>query len=77
MTNEGAKFEILEPFCLLSFFFARACERIESSRVILVRAGKSTVCRRIRTSFSPEIVQSGAVKGLMEEGGWGGGLDGQ
>ena len=69
MTSEGAKFQTLEPFCLL--FFARACERIESSRVILDRAGKYTVCRRIRASFSPEIVQSGAVKGLMEERGGG------
>ena len=28
------------------------------------RAGKYTVCRRIRASFSPEILQAGAVKGV-------------
>ena len=29
------------------------------------RAGKYTVCSRVRVSFSPEILQAGAVKGLM------------
>ena len=28
------------------------------------RSGKYTVCRRLRTSFSPAILQAGAVKGL-------------
>ena len=28
------------------------------------RTGKYPVCRRVRTSFSPEILQAGAVKGL-------------
>ena len=28
------------------------------------RIGKYTVCRRVRPSFSPEILQAGAVKGL-------------
>ena len=26
--------------------------------------GKYTVCRRVRASFSPEVLQAGAVKGL-------------
>ena len=26
---------------------------------------KYTVCRRVRASFSPEIVQAGTMKGLM------------
>ena len=26
--------------------------------------GKQTVCRRVRASFSPDILQAGAVKGL-------------
>ena len=29
------------------------------------RAGKYTLCRRVRASFSPEILQAGAVKGLL------------
>ena len=29
------------------------------------RTGKYTVCRRVRASFSPEILQAGAVKGLI------------
>ena len=35
------------------------------------RTGKYPVCRRVRVSFSPEILQAGAVKGLtmaVEEG---------
>ena len=30
------------------------------------RTGKYTVCRRVRASFSPEILQAGEVKGLMQ-----------
>ena len=29
------------------------------------RTGKYTVCRRVSASFSPEILQAGAVKGFM------------
>ena len=29
------------------------------------RAGKYAVCRRVRVSFTPEIVQAGTVKGLV------------
>ena len=28
------------------------------------RAGKNTVCRGVRASFSPEVLQAGAVKGF-------------
>ena len=28
---------------------------------------KKTVCRRVRASFSPEILQAGAVKGLKSK----------
>ena len=31
------------------------------------RSGKCAVCRRVRTSFSPEVLQAGAVKGLKPE----------
>ena len=30
------------------------------------RTGKYTVCRLVRASFSPEILQAGAVKGLKK-----------
>ena len=33
------------------------------------RTGKYTVCRRVRASFSPEILQAVAVKGLIVRGG--------
>ena len=33
---------------------------------VCYRTGKYTVCRRVRASFSPEIVQAEVVKGLME-----------
>ena len=29
------------------------------------RTGKYTVCRSVRPSFNPEILQAGAVKGLI------------
>ena len=34
-------------------------------KVDCYRTGKYTVCRRVRASFSPEILQVGAVKGLI------------
>ena len=39
------------------------------------RSGKYTVCRLVRAAFSPEILQAGAVKGLIRTGG-GGGMEG-
>ena len=48
------------------FFFALACERIfiktHSFESRCYGRGKSTVCRRVRASFSPEIWQARAVK---------------
>ena len=67
----------LKPFKPFCFLFALACERtfitthnIESRCVI----GPENILffRRVRASFSPEIVQVGAVKGLkphITEGG--------
>ena len=59
----------LKPLSHLVFFFALACQRIfiqthsiESKCVI--GPENYTVCRRVRASFSPEILQAGAVKGL-------------
>ena len=49
-------------------FFALACQlvfiktHIIESRCVY-RTEKYTVCRRVRASFSPEILQAGAVKG--------------
>ena len=34
------------------------------------RTGKHTVCRQVPASFSPEILQAGAVKGLMTTWVW-------
>ena len=59
----------LKPLWIFDFFFRMACERIfikthsiESRRVI---GPERTVCRRVRASFSPVIIQAGAVMGLM------------
>ena len=32
----------------------------------VIGTGKYTVCRRVRASFSPEILQGGEVKGLTD-----------
>ena len=68
--TEKAKFETLHFFfCLLFVFFAPACERIviqthTALKVEVLYDWKYTVCRRVRASFSQEIWQAGAVKGL-------------
>ena len=69
MTNKSVKTEtLLKPRSLFAFFFALACENIfikpHSIENRCYKTGKYTVCRRIRASFSPEIVQAGAVKVL-------------
>ena len=62
--QESAKFEIIKPF---SFLFGPPFERIFIKRHSIesrcYRTGKYTVCRRVRASFSPDILQAGAVKG--------------
>ena len=59
----------LKPLIFLVFFFALVCERIsfKTHRIKnrYYRTGKYTVFRRVRASFSPEILQAGAVKGLI------------
>ena len=59
----------LKPLSFFVFLFAHTCERIfikthgfQSRRV--TGQQKHTVCRRFRASFSPDILQAGAVKGL-------------
>ena len=51
------------------FFFALACERVfietHSIESRCYRTGKYTVCRCTCASFSLEILQAGAVKGLI------------
>ena len=58
----------LKPLRLFVFFFALACERIflktHSTESRCVSTGKYTVCRRVLASFSPGILQAGAVKWL-------------
>ena len=58
-------------FCLFFFFvffFALACQRnfikMHSIDNGCYRTGKYAVCRRGRASFSPKILQAGAVKGF-------------
>jgi len=57
-----------QPLSLSVFFFTLACERIfiktHGIENRCYRTGKYTVCRLVRASFSPEILQAGAVKGL-------------
>ena len=69
-TNNSVKFQTLKPFSFL--FFAPACERINMKTQNIesrcYRTGKYTVCRRVHASFSPEILQAGAVKGLITKG---------
>ena len=66
-TNKSTKFETLNCFCL-KFFLALACGKIfiktRSIQSRCYRTGKYTVYRRDRASFSPEILQAGAEKGL-------------
>ena len=64
--NKRAKFETLQPFCLL---FALVCERIfiKTYRIeskCVYRTRKDTICRCVRVSFSPEMLEAGSVKGL-------------
>ena len=66
-TGNSAKFQTRKPF--FSFlFFALACERIimkmQNTESGCYRTGKCPVCRHVPASFSPEIVQARAVKGL-------------
>ena len=66
--NKSAKFEALNSFCLL-LLFALARERISIEintqlKVNVTGAENFIVCRRVRASFGPEILQAGTVKGL-------------
>ena len=57
-------------FSLFVLFFALACQRVLmktcNTENRCHRTGKYTVCRRVRASFSPEILQAVAVKELMK-----------
>ena len=63
----------LKPWTVSVLFFALSCERIfmgtHSTESRCYRTGKYTVCRRVRASFSPEILQAGAAMGLKAS--WG------
>ena len=60
----------LKPLSLFVFFLPLACERISIKTHRIenrwYRTGKYMVCRRVPASFSPEILQAGAVKGLKD-----------
>ena len=65
MTSDSMKYETHKPFI---FVFTLAWERIFiktlSTESKCYKTGKCTVYRRICRSFSPEIFQAGAVKGV-------------
>ena len=51
--------------CLSSFLAVKGFSSIrEALKVDVMGPEKNTVCRRVRASFSPEILQAVAVKGL-------------
>ena len=60
----------LKPLSLFVCFFALACKKIfiktHSIDNRCHRIRKNTVCRCVRASFSPNILQAGAVKGLTK-----------
>ena len=66
--NDPQKVRNLKPLSLFVFFFAQSCKRIftkaHSIESRCYRTGKYTVCRRVLSSLSPEILQAGTVKGL-------------
>ena len=63
-TNKSAKFQTVSVV-----FHTLSCERTfietQSSESRCYRSEKYTVCRHVRASFNPEILQAGAVKGLI------------
>lgn len=70
--SECVKFEILKHFHIL--FYISMWQDFHQNpqywkwQVICYRMGKDTVCRHVHAFSSPEILQSGAVKGLIEKG---------
>ena len=69
LANGQWKCKIWNPSAFLMKILSLACERIciktYSIESRCYRTGKYTVCRRVYESFSPEILQAEAVKGLM------------
>ena len=64
-TNKCAKFE-----SHFVFFFALACARIfikthRTEKKFVIKQENILFLRRVRASFSPEILHDGAVKGLI------------
>ena len=66
--ENNQKVQNLKPVSLFVFFFALSSERIfmktHSTEGRCVIGPENTVCMRIRASFSPEILQALALKGL-------------
>ena len=65
-THKIAKFETLTPFCLLfhTGMWGEKISKTHSTENRCYRTGKH-IRRRVRALFSPEILQAGAVKGLI------------
>jgi len=66
-TNDNnAKFEICTPIFRSRFtIWKDFCQNNIKSRFVRHRTGKYTVCRHVCGLFSPEIIRTGAVKGLI------------
>ena len=64
-TNRNAKFEIVTPFfffsCKQTFIKMHSIE----SRSVIHRTRKYTLCRRVCALFCLDVLQAGAVKGLI------------
>ena len=70
-TNKSAKCETLYCFCLL--FCTGMWKDLHQNTYIesrCHRSGKCAVCSRVHASFSPEILQAVAVKGLKQQWIW-------
>ena len=67
-TNESAKSETLTPFCLPfpTGMWKDFHQNAQHWKQMCYRTWKYTVCRRVHTSFSPEILQAPAVKRLIK-----------
>ena len=64
-TNKSIEFETLQPFCFLfrTGLWKDFHQNAYHWKQMGYRTGNYTVCRCVRESFSPEVLQAGSVKG--------------
>ena len=67
-THKSSKFQTLKPFRLIccTGVWKDLHQKHWKQMLYFYRTGKYIVCRHVRGSFSPEILQFGAVKGLTK-----------